>query len=372
MSKPTPHLYEKAAIAAGTSLVTARKAAVATRKIDEQGSFPVLTLRHVAHETGASYGYLRKLVKRELDDYQSIRRMKRDGTFRELSAPNPELMRIQGWILKNILNPVPRHGASYAYHRGVGIRQCAEIHVGSKWLVKMDLHNFFGEIHEDWVYRIFRGLEYPALLSFELARLCTRPDLRLPYVIGDHRGVEGYGDGSPGALPQGAPTSGALANAVARPLDNVLQGFADKAGFVYSRYSDDLTFSSPEEFSRSEGTRLIRTVTKMIVSSGFQPHRGKTRLITPGARKVVLGLMVADDGVKLLPEFRRQSLNHIRAADKYGLQSHSSHRGFESVLSMINHVDGRLAFAQGIDPIWAEAATRAWEEALKKWDYPSR
>lgn len=371
MSSPSPHLYQKAAVAAGTEASVARRAGAASRDIQAMGAFPVLTLRHLAHETGTSYGYLRSIVERRLDDYQSIRRMKSDGTHRLISAPSPALMGVQRWILENSLNSLPRHPSSYAYHRGIGIRQCAELHVGSRWLVKMDLHNFFGEIREDRVYQVFRQLNYPALLSFEMARICTRLNGRDPFVQAVARGVEAYDDGRLGRLPQGAPSSGALANRVATSLDVDLQRLADASGFVYSRYSDDLTFSSPASFSRPEGVRLISSVSRAIGLAGFEPHKRKTRLVPPGSRKVVLGLLVSDDGVKLLPEFRRQTQNHIRAAGKFGIQLHSSRRGFDSVLSMVNHVDGRLAFAYGIDPEWTKPAMRAWAEALEMSGYPT-
>ncbi|TFD68201.1 reverse transcriptase family protein [Cryobacterium gelidum] len=371
MSTPSPHLYQKAAIAAGVSASVARRAGSVSRDIQASGAFPVLTLRHLAHETGASYGYLRRIVKRYADEYQSIRRIKRDGTFRLISAPNPMLMDVQRWILEHILNTLPRHPGSFAYHRGIGIRQCAELHVGSRWLVKMDLHNFFGEIRENRVYRVFRQLNYPALLSFEMARLCTRLDRIDPFTEAVERGVGSYDDGRLGRLPQGAPTSGALANRVATDLDNELQNLADGSGFIYSRYSDDLTFSSPAPFSRPEGMRLISAVSRAASLAGFEPHRRKTRLVPPGARKIVLGLLVSDTGVKLLPEFRRQTQNHIRAAGKFGIQQHSSKRNFHSVLSMINHVDGRLAFAYGIDPEWTIPEMLAWTEVLEMNGYPS-
>lgn len=371
MSTPSPHLYQKAAIAAGTEASVARRAGAVSRDIQASGAFPVLTLRHLAHETGTSYGYLRNIVKRHLDDYQSIRRMKSDGTYRLISAPSPALMDVQRWILENVLNSLPRHPSSFAYHRGIGIRQCAELHVGSRWLVKMDLHNFFGEIREDRVYRVFRQLKYPALLSFEMGRICTRLDGLGPYTQAVARGVDDYDEGRLGRLPQGAPSSGALANRIAKSLDVELQAIADASGFVYSRYSDDLTFSSPAPFSRTEGVRLISSVSKAIGLAGHKPHKRKTRLVPPGSRKVVLGLLVSDDGVRLLPEFRRQTENHIRAAGKFGIQLHSSKRGFDSVLSMINHVDGRLAFAYGIDPAWTKPAMLAWANVLEMNGYPA-
>lgn len=86
------------------------------------------------------------------------------------------------------------------------------------------------------------GLGYSKLVSFELARITTRQhQTRDP--TGSVRGpITAYSGKEPGFLPQGAPTSGALANAIAKDLDADLAALAAESNLVYTRYSDDIIF----------------------------------------------------------------------------------------------------------------------------------
>lgn len=348
-----------------------RRASAYQRDISANGSYPLLTLGHLARETEMEWGYLRSIVERKLDEYTPIRRMKRDGTYRNIWAPTPSLMHVQRWILANVLTGLKLHDATFAYRRGLSIRQCADQHVGARWLLKMDLHNFFGTIDESRVYGVLLALGYPALLAFEMARVCTRvfpPKKELPWLVG--RGLERYDTPYRGALPQGAPTSGALANAIGFRLDLELRAIADANGLVYTRYSDDLTFSSSSEFNRESVSGLVTQVERSISLAGFEAHKKKTRVVPPGARKIVLGLLLTNHDVRLVPEFRDRLENHIRCVRKYGPAAHAAKRGFDSALSMINYIDGCLAFAMDIEPGWARERAQRWSDALSRQGHP--
>ncbi|WP_058633019.1 reverse transcriptase domain-containing protein [Microbacterium oxydans] len=202
-----------------------------------------------------------------------------------------------------------------------------------------------------------------------LRRLTVGPGALLAGRL-EGRGVERYDTPYRGVLPQGAPTSGALANAVGFRLDTMLQKIADANGLVYTRYSDDLTFSSPASFNRAVVPKLVAQVEKSISLSGFQVHKKKTRLVPPGARKIVLGLLLMDRDVRLVPEFRSRIDNHIRCVGKFGPGAHAASRRFDSALSMINYVDGCLAFALDIEPDWARERTQRWLDALRQHGHP--
>lgn len=82
--------------------------------------------------------------------------------------------------------------------------------------------------------------------------------------------------------------------------------------------------------------------------------------------------MLAEQGVRLVPEFRSKLENHIRCVGKYGPAAHASARRFDSALSMINYVDGCLAFATDIEREWAREKTQRWLDALTKHGHPLR
>lgn len=334
---------------------------------------PVLSLGHLAHRSGASYGYLREIVERRRDPYEDITRPKSDGRMRPISSPDPPLMEVQRWILRNVLPSVRVDGSSYAYQVNRSIVQCAERHIGARWLVKFDLHDFFGTIAERRVYGVLHELGYPALVSFEMGRLCTR--LRgnyepRQYSASAYSSIPAYRVPFQGVLPQGAPTSGALANAVAYRLDRRLTAVASSRALVYTRYSDDLTFSAGSGFDRRLAAALIALVRRVVEDEGFLVHDRKTRVVPPGARHIVLGLLVDREAVRLLPEFKRRIEVHIRGVTMFGLAQHALHRGFRSVVSFVNHVDGCLAFAMGVEPTTAQRLREAWDAALRLAGFP--
>src|SRR5262249_1462521 len=149
---------------------------------------------------------------------------------------------------------------------------CASQHIGARWLVKLDLHDFFGSVRERRVYPIFFELGYPPLLSLELTRLCTRAELleQLPRSNDKYRGKAPYSLVPEGSLPQGAPTSGALANMVMRTADAALADYASRQGLTYTRYSDDITFSAGADFSRDRARDVVNRAASIVGREGFR------------------------------------------------------------------------------------------------------
>jgi RNA-directed DNA polymerase len=106
------------------------------------------------------------------------------------------------------------------------------------------------QVSERQVYRVFRGRGYSSLVSLELGRICTRVDgATVRRADTRYTAIPLYSIEGPASLPQGGPTSGALANAVATPMDRALADLAEKQRFVYTRYSDDLVFSTGSDFA---------------------------------------------------------------------------------------------------------------------------
>jgi RNA-directed DNA polymerase len=353
---------------------TIERALATAARVRSHGGHPVYTLAHLAQLTGAPWEFLRDIVARRRDSYLDIVRIKRSGEMRPISSPEPPLMDVQRWILRHVVSALPSHDASYAYQEGRSILACAEKHIGARWLVKLDIHNFFESIGERRVYRLFADLGYPRLLSLEMARLSTRlkgEGGRPSRIFYRYRDKAPYSVARGGVLPQGAPTSGALANATMFGTDAKLEEFATSSGLVYSRYSDDMVFSAGPTFRREDADGVIQHTARVLDEAGLRLHAKKIRVIPPGARHVVLGLLVDDAGVRLLPEYRRRLEVHVRGVQKFGLAEHAEYRKFDSVLSMINHVDGGIAFAMHVEPAFADGLRQRWNEALSSSGYPA-
>ena len=336
----------------------------------------IFTLSHLAHLTGIAPNVVRGYVIRrhrvdtyrtfrgnKLDVYRTFRLKKRNKAnssaptrgYRTICVPEPSLMRLQRWVNQNILSVMRPHRASFAYHCDGGVLKAAQIHCRCRWIIKLDIRDFFDSVTERQVYRVFRSLGYKALLSFELARICTmlrddnRPDQPTDY------GVPAYRTGPEGRLPQGAPTSPALANLVVFHLDERLQTLANAYGWTYTRYADDLAFSTRRRSDRNKARTLVAIIKSELRNFGFDPNDAKTVIVPPGARRVVLGLLVDDVRPRLTRAFRNNLETHLYAltARHIGPENHRRVRKFASLMGMRRHIAGLLAFAHYVEPQYA-------------------
>ncbi len=220
---------------------------------------------------------------------------RRGGLPRLLEAPKARLKAAQRRVLTGILANVPPHDAAHGF---VKARSCASFvapHVGTACVLRLDLADFFASIPRARVRGVFSALGYPIDVAEALADLCTSS--APPRVL--RAGLAGQG--TAGAmlaerlrrrhLPQGAPTSPALANLVAFHLDARLTGLARRFGARYTRYADDLLFSGGASFAR-ESRRCAVWVMAVLQQEGFTCAVRKTRRMPQGVAQRAGGLVL--------------------------------------------------------------------------------
>jgi retron-type reverse transcriptase len=230
---------------------------------------------------------------------------KRDGTQRPIWAPKKRLKAAQRWILHNIVERLPVHGAAQGFLVGRSILSNAAVHVNSKILLKMDIKEFFPTVTVRRVKGVFRRAGYRDGISTLLALLCTEA----PREIVQVEGKTYYVSLGPRCLPQGAPTSPALTNALCLRLDRRLAGLAKKRGWRYTRYADDMTFSWPNDAKGEPNLKAIMGLARRIVKAeGFEVKDEKTRIHRSGGRQSVTGLVVNGDGNPRTPRKLRRQL----------------------------------------------------------------
>ena len=389
MTSWRPQHFRSAAAAAGRDPSTIQNALAIAQGIRQHNAIlpPIFTLKHLAELTGTEYAALRSMVKRdEPDPYRIFTIRKRpsyDGErrFRLITVPRPSLLRTQKWICQQILANIVPHSSSVAFSKGDTVYAAANPHCESRWLIKMDVRNFFESINEISVYRIFRSIGYQPLLSFELARICTRLGGATPLrmtsrwnynsrqwsAISSYQ-VYRYGHGPRvGHLPQGAPTSPMLANLAMREFDRRVDHLATHHGLRYTRYADDLTFSTvSDDFDRGRASHFIGLVYAEMGKVGLSPNVTKTRVASPGARKIVLGLLVDGKAPKLTREFKQNMRRHIFCLTHEGLgpTRHAEERGFSSVRGLRRHIQGLLAYAKQIEPDYAANCRRQLQSVV--------
>lgn len=324
----------------------------------------ILTLAHLAKRANVSYEALRAIVERSCSDpYKHFRIRKRSGGSRTISVPDPLLMQVQRWIATHVLRSIPTHTASYAFSPENSIAKCAFRHRRARWIVKMDVADFFGSVTELQVYRVFKSLGYQPLISFELARICTHePEnskkhlLKSWQVLWPRKKIESYQREHMGRLPQGAPTSPMLSNLIMREIDTKIEAVSCTYGVVYTRYSDDLTFSTRSNlFDRTRAKSLIADVSVILKASGFFPQRRKCVVVPPGARKIVLGLVVDDVATRLPRKFKSKLRQHLYYLKMLGPFEHAKARQFDTLGGMYRHIRGLIDFANMVEPDYAAA-----------------
>lgn len=335
-------------------------AALAQAHAVQSVGFPaILSLRHLAEHAQVPYGFLREVVGRQIDAYRSFPMKKRPKGYRIICVPDSPLLRVQRWIQQYVLQNVRPHPSSHAYAKGCSPLGCARMHAGCKWLVKIDIRRFFESIDEITVYRAFRECGYQALVAFEMARLTTRlPDFGHRPRAGrwvphgpDRYLIRSYISRHLGHLPQGAPTSPMLANLAMRKFDAVAERIAHEFNLVYTRYSDDLIFSTGDpKFRRGTAAELTRRIYGLLRAFDLEPKTSKMNVVPPGARRVVLGLAVNDSRPRLTREVRRSLECHVYFVVKLGYAIHARERKFESALGCFRYLQGLIAHACQVDP----------------------
>ncbi len=230
---------------------------------------------------------------------------KRDGTERPIWAPKKRLKAAQRWILHNIVERLPVHGAAQGFLVGRSILSNAQVHENPRILLKMDIKEFFPTVTWKRAKGVFRRAGYRDGISTLLALICTEA----PREIVTVEGKTYFVSLGPRCLPQGAPTSPAITNALCLRLDRRLAGLATKYGWRYTRYADDLTFSLPQDHKGPPKTgAMMGCVTRIVAAEGFQIKDEKTRIHRTGGRQSVTGLVVNGDATPRTPRKLRRQL----------------------------------------------------------------
>ncbi len=263
--------------------------------------------------------------------YRTFTIPKRTGGVRIIDAPVEQFKLFQRRLLKRVLGRLPVHQAATAYERGVSIVHHAMPHVLRQVVVRLDIRDFFPSITADRVRDYFKAIGWRGQALKLLTEWTTHQN----------------------KLPQGAPTSPKLANALCYRMDKRIT-MALAAGRVnmnpktlewerksvgeiaYTRYADDLALSFNLDRHRNVKT-AIYLVKRIVEDEGFRLHtRKKLRIMRKGDRQLVTGLVV-NAGVNL-PRSRRRQLRavaHHLATGKRATMTPDQLRGWHTLQEMI-------------------------------------
>jgi retron-type reverse transcriptase len=270
--------------------------------------------------------------------YTAFEIPKRSGGKRLIAAPQETLAAAQQWVFRNVLEKLPVEPPAHGFVKGRSTLTSAKEHLKRGVVVNIDLKDFFPTITFPRVRGVFQRLGYSPAVATIFALLCTES----PRQVVEHDGAKYFVAVGPRALPQGACTSPALSNRVARRVDKRLVGRTRKLGWTYTRYADDLTFSSAE--GRQVVARLQAIVRHVAQEEGFTVNLKKGRVLVKAGRQLVTGVVVNEK-----PGVPRETVRRLRAilhqAKKTGLeaQNREKHPNFKAYLN------GMIAYVAMID-----------------------
>jgi retron-type reverse transcriptase len=327
--------------------------------------------------------------------YHEFKIKKKSGGERNIHTPIKGLKALQmaiSLLLQIVFDP---HKAANGFVMGKSIVDNAKVHIGQRYVFNLDLKDFFPSINQARVWKCLQlrpfnlnrenskenlfSLHNPVLLELEndeyltveggfvkkiikvnkhfednrlgIANLiaaisCTEMEVERKNELGEWIKVRSA------VLPQGAPTSPVITNIVCQRLDYILTGLAKRFGLKYSRYADDLTFSSNHNVYQSSSDFQIE-LDRIISDQGFYIKESKTRLQGDGYRQEVTSLLV-NEKVNVTQRYIKQlrmwlyyweNYGYDRAS-KYFIKSYIKEKGIikQSVPSMTKVLEGKLNY----------------------------
>jgi hypothetical protein len=255
----------------------------------------IFDFNHLCLLLGRNRTYIASVINSSNSHYREFEIHKRSGGKRIISAPYPALLECQTWIYENILKKIKIHSSAHGFTFKKSIISNSKVHIGQNHFLKIDLKDFFPSISINQVITIFKSLGYTHKVSFYLATICCLKEV----------------------LPQGAPTSPMLSNIVSISLDKRLMSYAKKFNLRYTRYADDLAFSG-----ESIPVKHIDYITNIINSCGFSVNPKKTLLQHKKYKRIITGISISDDEIKLPREYKRKLKLEIHCIRKHGIAGH--------------------------------------------------
>lgn len=256
--------------------------------------------------------------------YKSVKIPKKNKSeFRELLIPNMALKNMQRWILDNILYNCETHICATGFVPQKSIVDNALPHIRKKYILKMDISDFFPSINFKKARSIFHSMGYNHDVATALANICTINN----------------------QLPQGAPTSPYIANLYCVKLDERLFQLCKKNNLDYTRYADDITISGDRNI-----LWIKDVVSEILFEFDFKNNDKKSVILKPGDRKKVTGIIV-NERISVPKSIIREIRMTLYFINKYGLEKHLSNINYDINMKnyYINHLFGKISFVKMID-----------------------
>jgi RNA-directed DNA polymerase len=276
----------------------------------------------IASELGLTPDYILRVARSASFRYKTYDiPKKRDPKLkRTINHPARELKLLQRWIVKSVVSRLPIHRCATAYKKGSSVLKNARRHRRTKYLLKIDFHDFFPSLTGRDVISLLRR---NASALRELVSGTTDFDLIRRLVCKNDR------------LTIGAPSSPSLSNAIMFTLDTAIFERCRKQGVTYTRYADDLYFSTNKQETLSPLLAEIRKMLSREKHPSLTVNEQKTAFSSRKRRKVVTGLVLTPEGAVSVG---RDKIRHVRSLVFQGMQGKLSPEEMASLRGMLSYI----------------------------------
>ncbi len=269
--------------------------------------------------------------------YRQFKIPKKNGKTRTICAPNAELKSVQKRLANALYYELKlireenniNSKISHAFEKKKSIISNCEIHKRKRFILNVDLKDFFDHFHYGRVYGYFLKNKY---------FLCTDETARTIANIACFQGK----------LPQGAPTSPIITNLIFQAVDARILQLTKKHHLDYTRYADDLTFSTNEQDFIKTYKDFLNKLTKLIEKSGFKINQNKIRISCHDSRQTVTGLIV-NDKINVCNDYYKLVRTYANSYYKTDSFDFKDNNGNVIKSGNANQLEGMLSFIHMID-----------------------
>lgn len=277
--------------------------------------------------TGLSEAQIHRLIARSPHAYKVYTIPKKSGGTRTIAQPAKETKFLQRWLIQHVFGALPQHESATAYKINASIKNNASAHKENPYLSKFDFENFFPSIKESDLIQHFTKYLVDQFNESDIqiiARLCCMSS----------KGSKER------QLSIGAPSSPLLSNSLMFDFDTQIATWCIDNEFVYTRYADDLTFSTHRKDRASELEAEIRRIIATLVYPKIRLNRKKTIHLSKKYQRRVTGIIINNDDQLSIGRQRKREISAL--IHRHSLNMLTSEDTF--------HLQGLLGFAKDIEP----------------------
>ncbi len=284
-------------------------------------------LKRIGEDFFVSEADIGRIFSRAPHTYKQYTIPKRSGGRRTIAQPARETKYIQGWLIENLFHSLPVHSCAMAYKKGASIKKNALVHVANPYLVKFDFKDFFHSIKEGDL-----ASHFATFFGGDL----TPDEIKLVARVSCKKSKEG----GEGCLSIGAPSSPILSNTLLYDFDRAVYAWCSERNIRYTRYADDLTFSTDVKGQSSTIEPKIRELVKSECIVKLRFNLQKTTHLSKKSQRRVTGLIITNDHKLSLGRARKKEIKALIHRYASGKLDNGS----------LLKLQGLLGFAKDIEP----------------------